>query len=94
MAYHTGYLLPIIFAMKGVSMIFTTIRIVTKVATAAWVAKTGYTVYKKGEEVYKTYKKVQDINSKAKGVARTVKSVAKAAKPVVKDTVKTTAKKK
>lgn len=53
-------------------MIFTAIRLASKVATVAWVAKTGYQTYKKGEAVYKTYKKVKSVGSGAKGLANEV----------------------
>jgi hypothetical protein len=58
--------------MRGITMIFTVIRVASKVATAAWVAKNGYEVYKKGAAVYKTYKKVKSVGTGAKGLAKEV----------------------
>lgn len=54
-------------------MIFTAIRIASKVATVAWVAKTGIQVYKKGAGVYKTYKTVKGVTTGAKNLKNKMK---------------------
>lgn len=54
-------------------MIFTAMRLASKVATVAWVAKTGMQVYKKGTTVYKAYKTVKSISDTRNKVTKKLK---------------------
>lgn len=58
---------------EGIIMIFTAMRLASKVATVAWVAKTGMQVYKKGTTVYKAYKTVKSISDTRNKVTKKLK---------------------
>lgn len=58
-------------------MIFKAFRIASKVASIAWAAKTGYSVYKKGDAALKGLRKAKSVSSKANTIIKEVKKVLK-----------------
>jgi hypothetical protein len=58
-------------------MIFTTIKIIGKIATVVTVATTSYNIYKKGKNTLGLYKKSQETKNKAKRVVNALKEVIK-----------------
>lgn len=58
-------------------MIFTAIKLASRVATVVWVAKTGYELMENGKKVYGKYQKTKAVKQKVGKVINSIKGIKK-----------------